>query len=151
MLKLSKKVDYGLILLSRIGGDSLPASAREIAGRHDLPPPMVANILKQLTAGGLLESTRGAQGGYTLARPMDAISLADVIHALEGPISLVECSRVDATCRHMDNCPTQDPIQVVHRRLEAFMNEFTLDEILPPRAGGFSFSLSATEPQTKEA
>jgi len=140
MLKLSKKVDYGLILLSHIGRQRIPASAREYAERSQLPPHMVANILKDLTSAGLLTSTRGAQGGYELARETSAISLADVILALEGPISLVECAGEDASCRMIDNCPTQDPVQVIHRKLEEFMHGFTLDEIFshPPAQRPFS-------------
>ena len=76
MLKFSKKVDYGLILLSKLRNEPSSASAREIAARYRLPLPMVANILKQLTSAGILVSTRGAQGGYELARDASRISLS---------------------------------------------------------------------------
>jgi Rrf2 family protein len=130
MLRLSKKVDYGLILLSRMRTRAEAVSAREMAEGYGLPVHMVANILKQLAATGILTSTRGAQGGYELARDASRISLADIVQALDGPISLVDCASEDACCRFVANCPTHDPIQNVHRRFQEFMAGFTLDEIL---------------------
>ncbi len=142
MLKLSKKVDYGLILLSRMRSSEEAASARELARRYDLPAPMVANILKALTAAGILVSTRGAQGGYELARKADQISLADIVSALEGPIALVDCAGEDSDCRYSSFCPTHDPIQNVHRRFQEFMAAYTLDEITgKPAQGPFHFQL----------
>lgn len=136
MLKLSKKVDYGLILLSRMGQRPEASSARDMAARYGLPQHMVANILKQLTAAGILSSTRGAQGGYELAHEASQISLADVVRALEGPISLVDCTSEELTCRYSAHCPTHDPIQNVHRRFQEFMAAYTLEEIIgtqPPQ------------------
>ena len=130
MLKFSKKIDYGLILLSKLHNEPAAASAREIAQRYKLPAPMVANILKQLTAEGILISTRGAQGGYELARLPSEISLADVVRALEGPFALVDCTSGEVSCKFSDLCPTQDPIQAVHRKFLDFMNEYKIDEII---------------------
>ncbi|HKI97700.1 MAG TPA: Rrf2 family transcriptional regulator [bacterium] len=142
MLKLSKKVDYGLILLSRLREQPMSASAREMAERYKLPSHMVANILKQLTAAGILVSTRGAQGGYELARDASRISLADIVNALEGPISLVDCAGEDPTCRYTEQCPTHEPIQNVHRRFQEFMTAYTLDEVIGTRGQGpFQFQL----------
>ena len=79
MLKLSKKTDYAIILLCHLGDVEYPVSAQEIAGNYQLPQPMVANILKQLAAAGLIQSVRGQRGGYVLARPAEAITLSDII------------------------------------------------------------------------
>lgn len=130
MLKFSRKVDYGLILLSKLRDEPTGASAREIAERYQLPQPMVANILKALTGARILTSTRGAQGGYELARAPERITLAEVVEALEGPLSLVECNNADSTCRLADLCPTHDPLQTVQRRFEEFMAALTLDQII---------------------
>jgi Rrf2 family protein len=91
---------------------------------------MVANILKQLTGAGILISTRGAQGGYELAHHPADISLADVVRALEGEFSLVDCTTAENTCQYSDFCPTHDPIQAVHRKFLDFMSEYKIDEIL---------------------
>ncbi len=107
---------------------------------------MVANILKQLTAAGILASTRGAQGGYELARHPAEISLADVVHALEGPLSLVDCTSEDTTCQYSALCPTQDPIQAVHRKFQAFMAGFKIEEIVArPAQTPFAFRMSSDE------
>lgn len=130
MLKFSKKIDYGLILLSKLHNEPTASSAREIAQRYKLPAPMVANILKQFTAEGILNSTRGAQGGYELARLPSEISLADVVRALEGPFSLVDCTSDEVACKFSELCPTHDPIQAVHRKFLAFMDDYKIDEII---------------------
>ena len=130
MLKFSKKVDYGLILLSKLRHEPVSASARGIAAHYRLPAPMVANILKQLTGAGILVSTRGPRGGYELAHDPADISLADVVRALEGEFSLVDCTTAENTCQYSELCPTHDPIQAVHRRFLDFMSEYKIDEIL---------------------
>lgn len=130
MLKLSKKIDYGLILLSRMCAEPAPASAREMAGRYDLPLPMVANILKALAANGVLVSTRGVQGGYELARTPYEITLSEVVDALEGPFNLVDCVAGGDSCKFTDVCPTHDPIQVVHEKFQKFMSRLSLAEIV---------------------
>jgi Rrf2 family protein len=148
MLRLSKKVDYGLVLLSDLHNGVAPLSAREIAERYRLPAPMAANILKALAAGGIVTSTRGAQGGYTLARPAHAISLADVVEALEGPLSLLDCTDHGSGCEHQSGCPTTTPIQRVQKRFRLFMAGYMLDEIFGkagPKAGfGFEFVTAPT-------
>jgi len=137
MLKLSKKVDYALILLGQLhtsaacpGAASLAAaSSREMAERHRLPQPMVANILKSLTGAGLLTSTRGAQGGYTLARDAARISLAELVEALDGPIGLMDCTSAETTCDMQSGCPMHSPIQRVQHKFREFMTSYTLADI----------------------
>ena len=143
MLKLSKKVDYGLVVLAALCRSPKPASARELAENYHLPSPMVAGVLKQLAAGGVLTSTRGAQGGYKLARDPRRINLADIVEALEGAFSLVEC--IDETCAHQAHCPTQDPLQVVQQKFMSFMTGLSLAEIMAHAQGVWSpdFELGA--------
>jgi Rrf2 family protein len=112
-----------------------------MAERYQLPQPMAANILKALASGGIVTSTRGAQGGYMLARPANAISLADVVEALEGPLSLLDCTDHGGGCEHQPGCPTTTPIQRVQKRFQLFMAGYMLDEIFG-KAGskpGFDF------------
>lgn len=130
MLKLSKKIDYGLILLSWMCTEPAPASAREMARRYNLPQPMVANILKALAGAGVLVSTRGVQGGYELARSARQISLAQIVDALEGPFNLVDCVSDADNCKFTQVCPTHDPIQAVHQQFQNFMSRLSLAEIV---------------------
>ena len=145
MLKLSKKVDYGLILLSNLSAQPDAASAREMAHRYHLPQSMVANILKSLAAAGVLRSTRGAQGGYELARPAEAVTLADIVEALEGRFNLVDCVAEDVGCKFTSVCPTHDPIQEVHRRFQAFMSSLTLAELTGRPSRPISLGMKSDE------
>jgi FeS assembly SUF system regulator len=93
MLRITRETDYGIVLLTTMVQDANPPySAALLAKQRELPLPMVSKILKALARAGLLLSQRGALGGYALARPPEAISAADIIDALEGPIAITECS-----------------------------------------------------------
>ena len=129
MLKLSKKTDYAIILLCHLGDVESPVSAQEIAGNYQLPQPMVANILKQLGAAGLIESVRGQHGGYKLAKPADAITLSDIISATDNPFKLVECAHGEELCK-VQFCPTSRPLVALHRSIHSFMEEMTLSMII---------------------
>ena len=96
MLRLSKKADYALIamnhLAQRQGGAVASASARDIAERYDIPIELMAKVLQRLVRTGLLVSTQGTRGGYTLGRSSGSISVADVIQAIDGPFTITACS-----------------------------------------------------------
>ncbi len=145
MMKLSKKIDYGLILLRDLCSGHEAMSAREIAGRYGLPAAMAANILKQLASAGILQSTRGAQGGYIMALHPARVSMAQIVEALEGPFKLVDCVEDDSCCRFTPVCPTHDPLQVVHRRFKDFMAGLTLEEILGMGPHTLLFQMSKNE------
>jgi FeS assembly SUF system regulator len=104
-MRLSNLADYAVVTMSaaarHCGGGR--TSAGELAAETGLPAPTVAKLVSRLTAAGLLRSTRGAHGGLQLARPAAAITLADIVEAVEGPIALSACSdggecAVDAHC-----------------------------------------------------
>ena len=143
MLSLTKKTGYGLIAMTHLArlerGEV--SSAREIAQRFGVPASLLMNVLKELAAGGYVESVRGARGGYRLARPPEEITLADLVAAVEGPIRLAECvtdpagGDAECTCRLMARCPIADPVHRVHRRLSDFLKKVTLAEIVEPAAG----------------
>ena len=94
MLRLSKKTDYALMamkhlaLQSAASGGAGAASAREIAEHYDIPIELLAKILQRLARRGLLTSHQGTRGGYSLARPATVISVADVIQAVDGPLTV---------------------------------------------------------------
>ncbi len=130
MLKLSKKTDYAIILLSHLGESEDPVSAQEVSAHYHLPQPMAANILKQLVGAGVAESIRGQRGGYVLARPAEAITLAEVVRAMDGEFQLVECIHEEDRCQVAQNCPTRGPLTVLHQRIQAFMEATTLASII---------------------
>ena len=130
MLRLSKKTDYAIILLTHLGEVGDHVSAQKVAAHYQLPYPMVANILKQLVSSGLIESTRGQRGGYVLARPADEIKLSEIIEVIDSPFSLVECVHDDDLCKIYQCCPTQRPLVALHNRIQQFFEETTLAAII---------------------
>jgi Rrf2 family protein len=97
-VRISAKTDYALraaLELAR-AGDGLPVKAERIAAAQDIPLRFLENILGELRHGGVVESRRGADGGYMLARAADDVSLADVVRAVDGPLANVSGRRPDA-------------------------------------------------------
>lgn len=110
MIRITRLTDYGIVLLSRFAGEPAQAvlSARGLAEQTGIPLPTVSKILKTLTREGLLVSQRGTQGGYRLAREAPAISVADIILALDGPIALTECAgESGGLCEIELTCPVR--------------------------------------------
>jgi Rrf2 family transcriptional regulator, cysteine metabolism repressor len=88
LMKVSAKSEYAclaMLALARMGPDDPPVRIREISETHAIPERYLVQILLQLKGAGLVVSTRGAAGGYRLARPASAISLGEVLTAIEGP------------------------------------------------------------------
>ena len=96
MIRITKQTDYGIVLLTHLAAHpDRHFNAPELAAEARLPLPMVSKILKLLAREGLLASHRGVKGGYSLARPAEEISMAEIIAALEGPIAITECVSVE--------------------------------------------------------
>ena len=111
-MRLSNLADYAVVTMSQAarhcGGARVSAS--ELAAETGLPVPTVQKLVSKLTAAGLLRSVRGARGGLQLARPAAAITLADIVEAVEGPIALTACidggeCTVDHDCRVKPHWP----------------------------------------------
>ena len=82
------------------------AATSQIAQEQHIPPSFLAKIVSQLSVAGLLQTSRGARGGVSLARPAEEISLLDVVEAIDGPILLNECVGDNGSnCVFGDNCP----------------------------------------------
>ena len=132
MLRLSKKADYALISMKHLAlrGDRGSSSAREIAGLYDIPIELLAKILQRLVRRGLLASYQGTRGGYQLARQPAEISVADVIQAIDGPVSVTACSSVDdGECEQFAKCTVRDPLWRVRERILAALGECTIAEL----------------------
>ena len=97
-MRISAKTDYALrasLELARASGAG-PVKAERISAAQDIPLRFLENILGELRHAGLVESRRGAEGGYMLARPAPSIALADVVRAVDGPLANVGGRRPDA-------------------------------------------------------
>lgn len=130
MLSLTKKTHYGLIAMAYLADRPTTfSSARQIADEHKLPLPVLMNILKSLHHNGLVQSTRGARGGYKIAGDPAELSLARLIDAIEGTPRF-ECDHgSDEQCR-VGACPIRGSVQNLHRKLNDFLENATLAEIL---------------------
>ena len=111
MLRLSKKADYALIAMAHLAVKAgASSSAREIAENYDIPTELMAKVLQRLTRRGLLTSQQGTRGGYQLSRSATGISVADVIQAIDGPVSVTACSAHADRCGQFDKCNVRDPL-----------------------------------------
>ena len=119
MLRLSKKADYGLLAMRHLAArvDRETTSARELAETYDIPAELLAKVLQKLVRSRLLESHQGIRGGYGLARPAGAISVADVIQAIDGPLTVTACSELDHSCDQFAKCNIRDPLWQIKDRI----------------------------------
>ena len=94
MMRINKLTDYGIVVMTEMATSNMNKihPARGISESSNIPLPTVTRLLKTLSSNDLLDSQRGSQGGYNLAKPSDKISIAIIIEIFEGPISLTECS-----------------------------------------------------------
>ena len=146
MLRLSKKADYALLALRHLAAhaDRNAVSARELAETYDIPPELLAKVLQKLVHAQLLESHQGTRGGYVLSRPPAAMSVAEVIQTIDGPLSVTACSEVDHSCDQFAKCNIRDPLWRIKDRIIAALATVSLAEIasevpLPPDVSHVSF------------
>jgi Rrf2 family protein len=119
MLRLSKKADYALLAIRHLAAqaDRGSVSARELAESYDIPAELLAKVLQKLVRAKLLESHHGIRGGYGLARPPAQMSVADVIQAVDGPLTVTACSDTDHSCDQYAKCSIRDPLWRIKDRI----------------------------------
>ena len=129
-MRLSNLADYAVITMTaaatHCGGGR--TSAAELADETGLPKPTVQKLVSKLTAAGLLRSVRGAHGGLQLARPAAAITVADIVEAVEGPIALTAC--VEASeCDYERGCTMKPHWPVINDALRGALAGITLTQL----------------------
>jgi FeS assembly SUF system regulator len=133
MLRLSKKADYALMAMKHLAvktqSASSSTSAREIAEQYDIPIELMAKVLQRLARNGLLTSHQGTRGGYTLSKPTAAISVADIIQAIDGPLTVTACSTEDEQCGQFAKCNVRDPLWRIKDRILLALSTCSLAEI----------------------
>ena len=129
MLRLSKKADYALIAMTHLALKPGSASAREIAEHYDIPTELMAKVLQRLARRNLLTSQQGARGGYTLARAATGISVADVIQAIDGPVSVTACSAHTDRCGQFAKCNVRDPLWRISDIIVSALSRTTVSEL----------------------
>lgn len=143
MIRLTKLTDYGIVLMTHVAcaPPGCVHNVPDLARRSHLPPATVSKILKALVRGGLLVSQRGAKGGYRLARDPDAISLADILQVMGGPIAITECGTgAVGSCDYSVCCPVRVNLQRVNREVRAVLERVSLAQMIQPSGGEISFA-----------
>ncbi len=130
MLRMSKLTDYGTVVLAHLAsGESSCVSAADVAEASGIALPTVSKLLKLLAKAELVYSTRGAHGGYRLARQARQISASDVIDALEGPVSITECSASNSNCDYEHNCNVGNAWQRVNVAIRRALDDISLADL----------------------
>lgn len=134
MIRITREADYGILLMTGLAqAEGQPRSAAALAQQRRLPLPMVSKILKALARAGLLRSQRGAQGGYSLARPAGTISAADIIGALEGPLAITECSTdTHEACARQEHCEVSNHWPRINQAIYTALQSISLEEMSRP-------------------
>ncbi len=130
MLKLTKKIEYGLIALQHMQGKDHGeiTSAKEVAENFDLPASLLAKVLQQLAKHDIIDPIQGPGGGYRLSKPLEQIKLNDFIEIIEGPVGLVDCSN-DPDCGHIRTCNIRVPIERVNNTIKNLFSNMTLADL----------------------
>ena len=132
MIKLSTKGRYGtrLMLDLALSYGKKPVLLKDIAERQEISVGYLEQIMPGLKAAGLINSSRGAHGGYTLARAPSDITLKEVVMALEGSLTLVECVKTPKVCKRIDFCVTRDLWRELTEKMKDTLNSKTLQDLV---------------------
>jgi Rrf2 family protein len=134
-MKLSSKSRYGVRMMVDLADccDSNPVFLKEVAKREAISEKYLSLIVIPLRSAGLLQSTRGAHGGYRLARKPEEITLSDILQVLEGDICLVGCVKDAAVCSRISTCPTRDVWALLGQKIGDTLRSITLADLVAIR------------------
>lgn len=137
MLQLTKRTEYGLIALVHMADhEGRVVSVREIGEHYPVPRRLMAEVLKDLAHAGIVESQRGATGGYALARSADLITLAQIVTTLEGEPSITNCVGHDPSahesCDIAPTCRIRSPLHRIREGIHGLMERTTLRSLSRP-------------------
>jgi Rrf2 family protein len=137
MLSFTKRTDYGILALTHLAGlpEGQRANARQLAEDLGAPPELLAKVLQSMVKMGFLTSQMGPGGGYNLAWSPSEITIADVVSAIEGPISLTECLNADDECFLTETCTIRQPMGMIQQKLVQFLKTITLEDMWSGQEG----------------
>ncbi len=148
MIKISRLADYAVVVLTTLAHqDKELLSAVAVSQRTHLPEPTVAKVLKLLARGGIIESIRGVNGGYKLSRSATRIHVADIIKAIEGPVSLTACVEGSKEkCDYHAHCRVKGRWDDVNMAIQVALESITLADMM----SGHSFLKMPRETEIHE-
>lgn len=131
-MKLSTRTRYGvrLMLALALEEGKGPVYLKDIARRQDISEKYLSQIIIPLKSAGLVNSFRGAHGGYILSRPAAKINLLEIVTALEGDIFLVDCTKSRGRCKRIAHCVTRDLWAMVSQAIVNTLNAQTLYDLV---------------------
>jgi len=133
MLRVSKLTDYATVVMTVLAvAPARVHSAQELADAARLELPTVSKLLKQLAHAGLVDSFRGVNGGYKLARAPERITIAAIVEAMEGPIGMTECSAHSGLCGHEPHCGVRVNWQRINQAIAQALASVSLADMLKP-------------------
>jgi FeS assembly SUF system regulator len=143
MIRLTRLADYAVLLMTHLGHEWTrhPERVHNAAGlsaETHIPAPTVSKLLGVMSRGGLLTSHRGQAGGYTLARPPAAISVADIVGAVDGPIALTDCLTDDSGCGIESLCGVRTSWQKINKAVAGALGEISLAELCADQLAMFA-------------
>lgn len=110
-----------------------PVFLKDIAKREDISEKYLSLIVIPLRSSGLIQSIRGAHGGYVLAKPPEEITVQDIYGALEGEICLVDCVKNPDDCSRAGTCPTRDVWSHLSEKIKEALDSVTLADLVRTR------------------
>jgi len=132
LIRMSEATALGLHTMAFVARRSEPASTARIAGEIRASKAHLSKVLQQLVRAGLLNSKRGPNGGYTLARSLSEISLLDVYEAFEGPFRLGGCLFIEPVC-HQADCILEDLIERLRADAHEYLESTSLGDVASRR------------------
>jgi Rrf2 family protein len=130
MLRLSKRVEYGLVALQQLAKRGTVLTAREIADENGISYDLVAKIMQDLKRDGMIYSHQGVRGGYGLMLAPQQISVTRVMDALEEESSITECTSESECCTREAVCTIKGPMHKLQEQIEQVLNSVTIAQLL---------------------
>lgn len=130
-MKISTRGRYGLRLMVDIATNSHNGrvSLRGVAKRQDISEKYLEQIITTLSRGGFVAGARGANGGYLLAKPASEITVGDILRAVEGAMSVVDCIEDETVCGRIATCPTAFVWRKLKVAIDDVVNNITLEDL----------------------
>lgn len=142
MFRIGKLTDYALIIMSQMATrPALQWRMESLADTTQLPLPTVRKLMRSLVSSCLVRSERGVHGGYQLTRLPELISVAEIITAIEGPISITECSEGESDCERVGACDMESSWPAINGLIYQLLRTLRLSDIEYTRGGHFDLSV----------
>lgn len=133
-VKISTRGRYALRALADLakaaGNEARPVALREIAARQDLSEKYLESLFSSLRAAGIVQSQRGSRGGYVLQEPPHRTSALDVIRAINGPVSIVDCCTSTNRCDRIRGCKTHRLWKDINQQIVSKLEETTIQDLV---------------------